>query len=397
MRVSTSGMFLQGQSAMQRLQAALDYTQRQISSGRRILTPSDDPIAASRALEIRESIGRLEQFDRNANIANNRLNREESALGAVNNSLQRVRELALQANNATQSVESRRLIAIEMRQALDEMVQIANQRDAGGRFLFSGNLEGTAPVTRVAAAFQYNGDQGQRLIQIGEGRQVPDGDSGAAIFFNIRNGNGTFATSPAGGNTGTGVLGAGSVVDPAAWDQGEYTVRFIDPANYEVLDAAAVVVTTGTFEPGDSLAFSGIEFSIDGQPEAGDEFTVAPSRFQDVFSMVDDIATAVEQTGDSPVDRTILNNAVNAGLQNIDRAIGNILDVRVQVGSRLSAIENQLDSNGALELTYRETLGDIEDLDYAEALSRLSLEVTTLEAAQKSFVRTQSLSLFNYF
>ena len=397
MRVSTSGMFQAGQSAMLRLQQAIDFTQRQISSGRRILTPSDDPIAASRALELRESIGRLDQFERNSTIATNRLSREESALGAVNNSLQRVRELVLQANNATQSVESRKLIAIEMRQALDEMVQIANQKDAGGRFLFSGNLEGTTPVTRVSAAFQYNGDQGQRLIQIGEGRQVPDGDSGAAIFFNIRNGNGTFTTSPAGGNTGTGVLGVGSLVDPVAWDQGQYTVRFIDQTNYEVLDAAAAVVTTGTFESGETLAFRGIEFLIDGQPEAGDEFNVAPSRFQDVFSMVEDVAAAVEQSGDSPVARASLNNAVNAGLQNIDQAIGNILDVRVQVGSRLSAIENQLDSNGALELTFRETLADIEDLDYAEALSRLSLEVSTLEAAQRSFVRTQSLSLFNYF
>ncbi|MGB5489853.1 MAG: hypothetical protein WBM76_03390, partial [Woeseiaceae bacterium] len=104
---------------MQRIQAALDQTQRQISSGRRILTPSDDPLAAARAVEIRESIGRLEQFDRNANMANNRLFQEESSLGSVNNVLQRVRELALQANNATQNSESRQLIAIEMRQRLD--------------------------------------------------------------------------------------------------------------------------------------------------------------------------------------------------------------------------------------------------------------------------------------
>ena len=60
MRVSTRGTYLHGFNAMQQLQAALDHTQRQISSGRRILTPSDDPIAASRALEIRESMGRLE-------------------------------------------------------------------------------------------------------------------------------------------------------------------------------------------------------------------------------------------------------------------------------------------------------------------------------------------------
>ncbi len=397
MRVSTSGAYTSGLSAMQRLQAALDQTQRQISSGRRILTPSDDPLASARALQIRESIGRLEQFDRNANVASNRLAQEEASLGSVNNVLQRVRELALQANNATQTNESRQLIAIEMRQSLDQLVQIANQKDGNGSYLFSGNLDSTTPVTRMGAAFSYNGDQGQRYIQIGEGRQVTDGDSGAAVFFNIRNGNGSFSTSAASSNSGSAILGPGSVTDPSAWDQDQYTLRFIDPANYEVLDSAAAVVSTGTFQDGDTLAFRGIEFSLSGQPQAGDEFTVSPSRYQDVFSMVDQLATALETGSTDPASQAMVNNGINAGLQNIDQAIGNILDVRIQVGSRLAAIENQVDSNGAFKLNYQDTLASIEDLDYAEALSRLSLEVTTLEAAQQSFVRTQSLSLFNYF
>ena len=397
MRVSTSGAYASGLSAMQRLQAALDQTQRQISSGRRILTPSDDPLAAARALEIRESIGRLEQFDRNANVANNRLAQEESSLGSVNNVLQRVRELALQANNATQTNESRRLIAIEMRQSLDQLVQIANQKDGNGSYLFSGNLDSTTPVTRMGAAFAYNGDQGQRHIQIGEGRLVADGDSGAAVFFNIRNGNGAFTTAPDGGNSGSAILGPGSVVDPSTWDQQQYTVRFIDPANYEVLDSGGGTVLTGTFQDGDTLAFRGIEFSLNGQPAGGDEFTVAPSGYQDVFSMVDQLATSLERGSNGPAEQAALNNGINAGIQNIDQAIGNILDVRIQVGSRLAAIESQVDSNGAFTLNYRDTLASIEDLDYAEALSRLSLEVTTLEAAQQSFIRTQSLSLFNYF
>ncbi len=112
--------------------------------------------------------------------------------------------------------------------------------------------------------------------------------------------------------------------------------------------------------------------------------------------MIDQLATAVEQGGPGVAAEAMQNNAINRGLQNIDQAIGNILDVRIQVGSRLAAVESQVDKNGAYELTFRETLAGIEDLDYAEALSRLSMEITTLEAAQQSFVRTQSLSLFNY-
>ncbi len=397
MRVSTLGAFQNGLGLMQRLQSALDHTQRQISSGRRILTPSDDPVASARAIGIRESIARLDQFDRNANIATNRLAQEEVALQSANDVLQRVRELALQANNGTQSNESRAQIAVEMDELLDQLVQVANQKDGSGAFLFSGNLLDTQPVSRGALGFVYNGDQGQRFIQIGEGRQVADGDSGADVFFSIKDGNGTFRGSPVAGNTGSGVLGGNSLVDPSAWVPDQYTVTFTAPNVYEVRDSSAALVSTGPFAPGDTISFRGIEFSVDGQPDTGDEFQIEPSGNADVFTSVAQLVAAVRTTVSDDASRAELTNGINASLQNIDQAIGRILDVRTQVGSRLSAIEGQVDSNGAQVLNYRETLAGLEDLDYAEALSQLSMQATTLEAAQQSFIRTQSLSLFNYF
>jgi len=397
MRISTRGAYEQGLGMMLQLQAALDHTQRQISSGRRILTPSDDPIGASRALELRESLSRTEQFDRNSNIARSRLGHEETALVSVNNLLQRVRELALQANNATQNDESRSLIATEMRQHLDNLVQVANQQDGNGRYLFAGNIDQVEPVTRSGPVFSYNGDQGQRLIQIGEGRQIADGESGASVFFQVRNGNGEFATSTAAGNSGTGLLGIGSVVDPTLYDRDDYTIRFVDPANYEVLDSSGGLVSSNAYQSGDAIAFRGIQFTISGAPATGDEFYASASRHQDIFTTVARLASAIDQPANDDVSRIELNNGVNAGLQDIDQAIGNVLDIRTQIGSRLAAVESQSDKNSAFTLTVQSTLAEIEDLDYADAISRLSLQVSTLEAAQQAFVRTQNLSLFNYF
>lgn len=396
MRVSTNGSHQRGVSLMQQLQSALNHTQKQISSGRRILNPSDDPIASARSLQINETLSRLTQFDRNGVMAQSRLHHEESALGDMNNVLQRVRELALQANNATQSNESRALIAVEMRQHVDQLVQLANQQDGNGRYLFSGNMDKTVPISRNGSSFSYNGDQGQRLIQIAESRQVPDGDSGSDLFFRIKNGNGTFAVSPAASNTGTGISGTGSLQDPTQYDKDQYTVRFIDATNYEVLDGAAAVVVTGTFQNGDTIAFRGIEFSLSGAPAAGDEFQVAPSQFQDIFSTISRLADAVDSTVTNDVSRAEMSNGINAGILNIDQAIGSSLEIRTQVGSRLAAIENQEESNSAFALTLQSALASIEDLDYAEALSRLSQQMTVLEAAQQSFIRTQNLSLFNY-
>lgn len=396
MRVSTQGSFLNGLSSIQRLQEALDQTQRQIASGRRILKPSDDPIASARSIELRESVGRLEQFDRNAGIATNRLAQQESALTSVNDVLQRVRELALQANNGTQSNESRGQIAVEMRQLLDNLVQLANQRDGNGRYMFAGNLDDVVPVTRSATGFQYNGDQGQRLIQVGQSRQVADGDPGSDVFFRIRDGNGQFALAADAANAGTGVLGAGSVTDPTAWIPDQYTVTFVAADSYEVRDSGGALVAAGGWMDGDNIRFNGIEFVLTGAPVAGDSFDVSPSRYQDVFTSVERLVQAVELPVVDSESRAALNNEVNAGLLNLDQAIGNIVDMRTRVGSRLSVIEKQVDTNGAFSLILEETLAGIEDLDYAEALSRLSLEATTLEAAQQSFVRTQQLSLFNF-
>jgi flagellar hook-associated protein 3 FlgL len=320
---------------------------------------------------------------------------EEVALQSVNNVLQRVRELALQANNATQSNETRGLIAVELREHLNQLVQLANQQDGQGRFLFSGNREETTPVTIGAGGFTYNGDQGQRETQIGEDRRIAIGDSGADIFFRIRAGNGAFQVTPAAGNSGTGVVTTSSVVNQTLYDQSPYTVRFIDSSNYEVLDSSNVVIGSGVHQPGNSIGFQGIEFSLNGLPAAGDEFAASPSPYQSMFQSVQNIIDSIASPVVDDASRAALNGEINRGLENVDQAIGNVLDFRTRVGSRLAAIENQSDSNDAFALTLQQTIGALEDLDYAEAISRLSFELTVLEASQQSFVRTQGLSLFN--
>ena len=396
MRISTSGAYQSGLSMMQQLQAAIDRTQQQLSTGKRLLSPADDPIAAARTVEMRESLSRLDQFDRNGEVARNRLNYEETALVSVNDALQRIRELAIQGNNDTQSPQSRSLIAAELRERVDQLVQIANQRDGSGRYLFSGNRDSTAPVSRQGSTFAYAGDQGQRLIQIGADRQIPDGDSGAAIFFQIKDGNGTFSTGAAAANTGSGVVSVNSVTDLSQYDHGSYTIQFTAADSYDVLDSGGAVVSSNSFAPGDSIAFNGIRLTIDGAPAAGDEFSVEPSRNVDMFSNVLNLANILEQPVGSDAERAALHNGVNNAMQNIDQAIDNVLTVRTQVGTRLSAIDSQVDSNASFKLNLETTISGIEELDYAEAISRLSIQATTLEAAQQSFIRTQGLSLFNF-
>jgi len=257
-------------------------------------------------------------------------------------------------------------------------------------------MDDTQPVSRNGNVFNYNGDQGQRMIQIGDARQIADGDPGSEIFFRVKSGNGTFTATAAAINAGTGVIDGGSVTDSTLYNPGQFTIRFIDPDNYEVVDSGAAVIATGTFDSGGTIAFNGIQMSIQGDPATGDEFDVSPSVNDNVFAMIDDLATAVESIVLDETSRAAMHNGINEGILAMDQAIGNVIDSRTSVGSRLAAIDGQNDANASTILTLQETIADLQDLDYAEALSRLTVEASTLEAAQQSFIRMQNLSLFNY-
>ncbi len=382
---------------VQTLQSDLARTQSQISTGQRFTRPSEDPVAATRALQLDGSLQQTQQYASNISLAKSRLGMEESALDKVGDIIQRLRELAVTANNDSQSAETRAAIASEARQQLDALVELANSQDGNGEYLFSGYQTRTRPFTKGPSGVTYNGDQGARQLQIGADRRIADGDNGYGIFMDIRNGNGTFAITPAGANTGAGVVGASSVVNPTAYDADTYTVTFSAPDAYEVFDSGGNSVATGTFAPGQSIAFAGIEFALEGTPAAGDSFTVAPSARQDVFRTVQNFIDALSIGSDTEAASALQHSAIGRSIQELDLVVGNVLDVRATVGSRLNSIDAQEQVNSDLELNLQSLLSELRDLDYADAITRLQQHLTTLQAAQSSYASSQGLSLFNYF
>jgi flagellar hook-associated protein 3 FlgL len=191
MRISTSLFYQQGLNAMLSQQSTLAKTQLQLSTGKRILTPSDDPSAAAKVLDLDKLIESTGQYQRNADTAQARLTIEESALSSAGDLLQRVRELAVQANNDSLSAEDRNAIAVEVRQHLDGLLQIANTRDSNNEYLFAGYQTGTPPFsTDGVGNFTYAGDQGVRELQIGSTRYVSTGNSGDEVFMHVDDGAG---------------------------------------------------------------------------------------------------------------------------------------------------------------------------------------------------------------
>jgi flagellar hook-associated protein 3 FlgL len=372
-------------------------TQQQVSTGKRVNTPSDDPVAAARIAQLDASLARIAQYRDNATIARNQLGLEEQSLASAVDNLQRVRELAVQANNATLSNSDRAAIAAELRQRRDAIRSLANATDSNGKYIFAGYSDNTQPFTVGAGgAVVYNGDQGQRALQVSDTRRVAINDSGAQAFQKIPTGNGTFTLAAGAANTGTGVLGGGTVTNPTAWVRDTYTITFITPATYEVRNSASALVASGSFSSGQSVAFLGVSVPIDGSPAAGDTFTVAPSATRDVFATLDSLITALETPAAGDAGLAQLHNKVGQLLGDLEQATGHVIDTRSDVGSRLKALDDETSLGEDFEVQLTQTLSDIRDLDYAEALSRLSQQLFGLDAAQKAYAQTQNLSLFRY-
>lgn len=182
MRVSTNTLYEFGTASMQQQQSALLKVQQQIASGRRILSPSDDPVAAAQALNVTQSKSMSEQFIVNGHTAAARLAETEGTLGAITKTLQDVRVLVVSAGNAGLSSSDRQSIANELQGRYDELLSLANSKGGDGNYLFSGYQSGIKPLTQTSGAAVFAGDQGVRMIQISQARSIAVSDSAEALF-----------------------------------------------------------------------------------------------------------------------------------------------------------------------------------------------------------------------
>jgi flagellar hook-associated protein 3 FlgL len=397
MRISTQGIHHAALTALLGQQTVLSRTQTQIASGKRVQTPADDPVAAVHIMELQRALAESEQFGRNADMANNRLTLEEQSLADANTLITRVREMTVQGNNGSVDPASRRMLATEVRSRLKELVDIANRRDANGEYLFSGYATLTQPFAQTGAAIAYFGDQGNRVLQIGADQRVVDGHSGSAAFMAVTEGNGTFVTNATAGNAGTGVIAGGTLVDPGLWVADDYTLRFTSATgDYEVVDSAATVVATGTYTANSTISFNGANISMSGMPAQNDTFSIDRSRTEDVFTTLNNLATALESSTLTQAERARFNSDMATVLQQLDQTGDHLLSVRAEVGTRLSTIEGAQEALADRKVELETTTSQLRDLDYAEAVSRMNQQLVGLQAAQASYSKIAQLSLFDY-
>jgi len=401
MRISTSMIFEMGTSNLNDLMSNISKTQEQISSGLKIQTPSDDPVAAAAALGVTQAISMNTQYGVNRQNANDSLGQEESNLSSAVSLLTSVQSTVVAAGNGALDDSQRQDYVTQLKSDLSQLLGIANAKDSQGNYIFAGYQTQSQPFTQTSTGATYSGDQGQRMLQVSPSRQMAISDSGATVFEDNPTGNGYFVTAAGTGNTGTGIISQGSVSDMSQLNGQTYTLTFsVDPSTgdttYLVNPPPTTPATPQPFTSGDTITVGGAQFNITGAPADGDTFTVGPSTNQSVFTTLTNLINTLSTSGEGAVNQTVMTNGLNAASANITNALNNIAAVQASVGSRMNELDD-LDSQGSdLNIQYTQTLSDLQDIDPVQAYSSLVQQQYTLQAAQQSFVSISNLSLFNY-
>ncbi len=397
MRVSTAMMYALGSDAITRQYAELARTQQQLSSGKRVLSAADDPVAAAAVMRTVQAGAINAGFKAAQGAAVNSLALAESALGSTGDLLQSAQQLLISAQSGALNARDRASIAGQLDGMLTQLVGLANARDGAGNYLFAGYAETTQPFAQAAGGVVYQGDDGIRALEVAPGRLLGVSASGADIFMRVKTGNGVFASAPDAANTGAGMIDSGSVVNPAALTGSAYRITFNVAAGvttYDVQDVTAgTTVSTGNaFAPGQAITIAGMQVAVSSAPGAGDRFDLMPAAKQSVFATLAAAAAALR----GGANAAIRVSQVNSALANLSQALDQSLTVRSELGGRLAEIETHKGVAEAAGLEHQRRQSELQDLDYAEASTRLARQQTALEAAQQSFARIARLSLFNY-
>ncbi|MCL2523673.1 MAG: flagellar hook-associated protein FlgL [Betaproteobacteria bacterium] len=230
MRVSTSQIFNSGTIGIQNLQYDLYKVQQQMSTGRRVLTPQDDPIAATQALMVSQSKEVNAQYRKNIGDATGKLNLLDSTLNSINDELQAIYERAVDAGNDTYSAEQRGMLATELKQRMLSLINLGNTRDGMGNYIFSGFKSATQPFAVDAGAtppydlnntrVTYSGDGGVEALQVSGSRVMATSANGLDVFMQVRD-------------------AQGNVTGRSMFDNLQNLIDILDPASGVPFDQAA--------------------------------------------------------------------------------------------------------------------------------------------------------------
>jgi flagellar hook-associated protein 3 FlgL len=394
MRIATANRYEAAVDSLQRRQRDMAEANTQMTNGKRINRPSDDPTGAARAERAAIVQLRITSEQRSMQASRSAMTLAESALGQAGDVLQDARQAMATAGNGSYSAADRAALAQQLSQYRGQLMALANQGNGADGFLFGGQGATATPFVDTAAGVQADADGGQS--QLSSTEQMPATVDGKAIWLGARSGNGVFVTAASATNTGTGWIDAGSTREPQVSDR--YTIAFANDAgnlSYSVeKNGVATAVAGVAYRPGTVIQLDGLSVHIKGTPADGDSFSLKPSAADlSPFAALD---AAIATLGDATANNGQAAQAVNSGLRDLDAVMGHLQAARSEAGAMLTRLDTIDGRNQDRALWAKSVQADAEDVDMLQAISTFQNQQTGYQAALQSYAMVQRMSLFDY-
>ena len=395
-------------------QTSLANLQENLTSGKRVVRPSDDPTGAAQAERAQTRLERVKTDQRALEAQRNSITAAEGTLGDITDALQSFRELTVSAGNAAFTPAERRSVALQLTGLRDQIFALANRTDSNGLPLFSAlgsalapfvgpqtppqdytfqGLPGQAASSEVTIPFSLDGDSAFMHQPKRDGVYNVTLTSTTGIIPNSRSlqtNNVTISDS---------TLVNGSAYSLAITAVDSTTVPGTTTVTYDVTETPAVggpfVGLTASYpsaQPGSIVvtAMPGLAMTITGTPEVGDTITVDTSP--SIFSVLDDAIRDIGGAGNG----NAASQAVSQTLHNIDIGMERVSAVRGRAGDLLNRADRITANQEKRSVQLEADRSRAEDLDMIQGIADFQNQQTGYQAALQSYAQVQKLSLFNY-
>jgi flagellar hook-associated protein 3 FlgL len=398
-RISTAMFFSSMSSRTAAAQSSLFAIQQQLSSGKRINVPSDDPLGAAQLSVIKDQASQNTVFSKAINAAQGNIQTSSAAVGAALGHLQNAFQLAVQARNGSYGASDLKNLGASLDGILSDLVQTANAQDGAGNFLFSGSKNQTQPFQFSGAKYVYQGDQTVGFVRTSAASLSQTSWTGLSLFAGALTGDGVVDATANAANTGNGIVSQTIQSSPSAYNGDQYSVAFTlsgTQLQATVTDATTATVVAGpsNFTAGQPLSFSGVSLTINGSPQAGDSFTVDKAQRFNVLDVLTTLADTLSHSGS--YTKSQIQNTLAQSQRLISTSLTNMTSESAMMGSELNSLTTQKTSIEDKGLSIEASRSSLEDVDFAKAINDFTAQKTALTASLQSFASISGLSLFNF-
>lgn len=333
MRLSTSHIYNSGMSGMLNSFGKLNKVVNQMGTGKRMLSPSDDPVAAAQTLNTKIRLAVVAQYNRNVDFADKNLSLTESVLDQTETDLMKMKDLAIQLGSGQWSDDQIKSSGLEAKEVLSKLQGLLNTKNESGEYIFAGSQANK----KAYEGNIFQGDAIEREAQVADDTFIKMLTSGARAFEDLKG----------------------------------LTTHDTDKAYF-----------TGQVDKNGNDVVPG--------PDAKEY----PNNMLGVLQyFADSTGNGVDAAGNPS---TVDQKAIQDSMTNIDIAFEQVAQTRSQIGARQNTLASVKENNKDFEDFAEKSLSELEDLDWGEAIMRLQTSMMSYQAGMQVTGKIQGLSLFNY-